>query len=103
MAQGHYMIDEDDASHSCHEHVPYNTILESKVIVDNNEKEEKEEQIEHKEKIEPPADTILSNDKEVSTEAHFFIIVRLETHYESKASNLQCLKEPSYVKILDKS
>jgi hypothetical protein len=112
MAQGNYMIDEDDASHYCHEHVLDTTILESKEIVDNNEEEEKEEQIEHtdqvehrehikhKEKIEPPADTGLSNDNEVSIEAHSFIIVPLETHRESKASILQCLKEPSYAKIL---
>jgi outer membrane biosynthesis protein TonB len=139
MAEGHYMIDEDDASHSCHEHVPDTTILESKEIVDNNEEEEKEEQIvdnieeqeekdeqiqhieeqeekeeqiehrdqieqeeqvEHKEKIEPPADTSLSNEKEVSTEAYSFIIAPLETHHESKALILQCLKESSYAKIL---
>lgn len=41
----------------------------------------------------------MSNDKEVSTEAHSFIILPLETHHESKASILQCLKEPSYAKI----
>jgi hypothetical protein len=151
MAEGHYMIDEDDASHSCYEHVPDTTILESKEIVDNieeqeekdeqiqhikeqeekdeqiqhiEEQEDKEEQIEHreqiehieqiehrdqiehmekiehKEKIEPPADTSPSNDKEVSIEAHSFIIVPLETHHESKVLILQCLKEPSYAKIL---
>jgi hypothetical protein len=126
MDEGHYMIDEDDASHSCYEHVPDTTILESKEIVDNieeqeekdeqiqhiEEQEEKEEQIEHRdqieqeeqveheEKIEPPADTSPSNDKEVSTEAHSFIIIPLETHHESKASILQCLKELSYAKIL---
>jgi hypothetical protein len=112
MAYGHYMIDEDDASHSCHEHVPETIILESKEIVDNNEEEGKEEQVEHidqvehkeqvehKKKIEPPANTSLSNDKEVSTKAHSFIIVPLETHHESKASILQCLKELSYAKIL---
>jgi hypothetical protein len=107
------MIDEDDASHSCHEHVPNTTILESKEIVDNNEEEEKEEQVEHKEeqiehkeqvehkeKIKPPADTSLSNDKEASTEAHSFIIVPLETHHKSKASILHCIKKPSYAKIL---
>jgi hypothetical protein len=33
------MIDEDDASHPYHEHVPNTTILESKEIVDNNEEE----------------------------------------------------------------
>jgi hypothetical protein len=117
MAERHYMIDDDDASHSCHENVPDTIILESNEIdnneeegkeeqIDNNEEEEKEEQIEHmekiehKEKIEPPADTSLSNDKEVSTEAHSFIIVPLETHHESKVLILQCLKEPSYAKIL---
>jgi hypothetical protein len=84
MAQGHYMIDEDDTSNSCHEHVPNTTILYSEEIVDDNEEVEKDEQIEHKEqvehkeKIEPPTHTSLSNDKEVSTEAHSFIIVPLE-------------------------
>jgi hypothetical protein len=33
------MNDEDDASHSYHEHVPDTTILESNKIVDNNEEE----------------------------------------------------------------
>jgi len=149
MAEGHYKIDEDDASHSCHENIPDTIILESNEI-DNNEEEgkdeqiehigeegkeeqnghkkeqieqmdqiehieeqeekeeqiehrdqiEQEEQVEHKEKIEPPVDTSLSNDKEVSTEAHSFIIVPLETHHESKALFLQCLKELSYAKIL---
>jgi len=111
-AQDHYMIDEDDATHSCHDHIHGTTITESKEILDNNEEEKeeqaehKEEQIkqveqdEHKEKIEPPTDTSLSNGKEVSTEAHSFIIVPFETHHESKASILQCLKEPSYAKIL---
>jgi hypothetical protein len=89
MAQGHYMIDEQNASHSCHEHVLDTTIVKSEEIVDDN-----------KEKIEPPADTSLSNDKEVSTETHSFIIVHLETHHESKASILLYLKEPSYAKIL---
>jgi hypothetical protein len=106
MAQGHYMIDKDDASHSCHDHVPDTTILESKEIVDNNKEEEKDEQIEHreqvehKEKIKPLVDRSLSNDKEMSIEAHSFIIVPLKTHHESKTSILQCLKEPSYAKIL---
>jgi len=43
MAQGHYMIDEDDTSNSCHEHVPNTTILESEEIVDDNVEEEKKE------------------------------------------------------------
>lgn len=48
MAEGHYKIDEDDASHSCHENIPDTIILESNEI-DNNEEEGKEEQIEHNE------------------------------------------------------
>lgn len=119
MAQGHYMIDEDDASHSCHEHVPDTTILESEDIVDNNEEEEKDDQVEHiekqvehidqiehieqvkqREKIELLADTSLSDDKEVSAEPHSFIIVPFETHHESKALILQYLREPSYATIL---
>jgi len=64
------------------------------VIVDNNEEEEKDKQIEHTEPIESPTNTSVSNDKEVSVEAHSFIIIPLETHHEPKASVLQCLKEP---------
>jgi hypothetical protein len=65
--------------------------------VDANEEEGKEEQvkheedqvehldqIEHIEPVEPPAYTSFSNDKEVSTEALFFIIVPLETHMNPK-------------------
>lgn len=48
MAEGHYMIDEDNASHSCHENVPDTIILKSNEI-DNNEEEGKDEQIGHKE------------------------------------------------------
>jgi hypothetical protein len=51
MAEGHYKIDEDEASHSCHENVPDTIILESNEI-DNNEEEGKEEQIEHNEEEE---------------------------------------------------
>jgi hypothetical protein len=36
----------------------------------------------------------------VSTEALAYIIIPLEKHQESKASSLECLKNPSYVKIL---
>jgi hypothetical protein len=72
----HYtsMINEDDASNSCHKHVPATTILESEEIMDDNEEEEKEEHIEHIEQVEHtklvelPVDTSLSNDKEVSTD-----------------------------------
>jgi hypothetical protein len=36
----------------------------------------------------------------VSTEALAYIVIPLEKHQESKASSLECLKNPSYVKIL---
>jgi hypothetical protein len=48
--------------------------------------------------FEPSADTSLSNEKEVSTEAPSFIIIPLETHHEPKALVIQFLKEPSYAK-----
>jgi hypothetical protein len=51
------------------------------------------------EQIEPPPISNWSNDKEVSTEAHSFITIPLETQYEPQASSFQCLKEPSYVEI----
>jgi hypothetical protein len=97
MAKGNYMIDEDESSNSCHEHVPATTILESDEIVDNNEEEEKEK---HLEQIELPSTPNLSNDKEMSTEAHFFITNPFETLNEPQASILQCLKEPSYDKLV---
>jgi hypothetical protein len=106
MASGHYMIVDDDASNSCHELFIATIILESEEIVDNNENKEKDEQVghieqvQHTEPVEPPVDSSLSNDKEVSIEAHSFIIVPLETHHEPKASVLQVLKEQSYAKIL---
>jgi hypothetical protein len=71
MAQGHYMIDEDDASHSDHEHAPAITILESEETVDSIGGEGREE---HLEPIAPPPNPNTSNDKEMSTEAHSFII-----------------------------
>jgi hypothetical protein len=96
MAAGHYMIDEDDASHSCHEHVPTITMFENKEVVDNNE-EDKEEHLEH---IATPPNPNTSNDKEMSTEAQSFITIPLETFHELQASILQCLKEPSYARIV---
>ena len=56
-------------------------------------RKEKEEQVEQ---IEPSPTPNLSNDMEVSTEAPSFIIVPFETHHETHASILQCLKEPSH-------
>jgi len=102
MARRHCMIDEDESSNSCHEHVPATTILDSEKIVDNNEEEEKEqlESVEHLERIEPPSTPNLSNDKEMSTEAHSFITIHFETLHEPQALVLQCLKEPSYNKFV---
>ena len=66
-------------------------------IVDNHEEEEKELQVEH---IEPPTISNLSNNKEMSTEAHSFITIPLETFHEPQASLIQCLKELFYAKTL---
>jgi hypothetical protein len=96
MVAGHYMIDEDDASHSCHEHVPTITMFENEEIVDSNE-EEKEE---HLEQAAPPPNPNTSNNKEMSTEAQSFITIPLETFHELQASILKCLKEPSYAKTV---
>jgi hypothetical protein len=52
---------------------------------------------ESQEQIEPPPISNWSNDKEVSTEAHSFLTIPLETQHESQASSFQCLEEPSYV------
>jgi hypothetical protein len=97
MAERHYMIDEDDASYSCHEHVPTITMFKNEEIVDSNEEKEKEEHLEH---IAPLPNPNTSNDKEMSTEAHSFITIPLETFHEPQASILKCLKEPSYAKTV---
>jgi hypothetical protein len=88
MATGHYMIDEN---------VPAITIFESEEIVDSNEEEEEEEHLEH---TAPPSNPKSSNDKKMSTEAHSFIIIPLETFHEPQVSILKCLKEPSYAKTV---
>jgi hypothetical protein len=54
---------------------------------------------ENQEQIEAPPILNWSNDKEVSTKAHSFITIPLETQYEPQASFFQCLEEPSYVEI----
>jgi hypothetical protein len=63
------------------------------IIIENNKVEEKEEQ------SEPPPILNLSNDKEVSTKAHSFVTIPLETHNETQVSFLQCLKVLSYAII----
>jgi hypothetical protein len=89
----HYMI---EANKSTHDHAQTTTILvsEEKVV---NKVEEKEEQ------IEPPQNSNLSNEKEVSIEAHSFIPIPLERHHEPQVSSFQCLEEPSYVEIFKES
>jgi DNA repair protein RadC len=97
MATGHYMIDEDDFSNFYHEHVPAITIFESEEIVDSNQEEEKEEHLEH---TAPRSNPKSSNDKKMSTEAHSFITIPLETFHEPQASIPKFLKEPSYAKTV---
>jgi hypothetical protein len=94
---GHYMIDEDDTSHSRHEHVPTITMFENEEIVDSNEEKEKEEHLEHTAPLPNPN---TSNDKEMSTESHSFITIHLDTFLEPQTSILKCLKEPSYAKTV---
>jgi hypothetical protein len=62
-----------------------------------NGEEEKEEQ------VEPPPILNWPNDKEVSTEAHSFVTIPLETYLEPQVSSLQCLEVPSYVEIFEDS
>jgi hypothetical protein len=78
------------------EHGQTTTILvsEEKAV---NEVEEKEEQ------IEPLPTPNLSNDKEVSIEAHSFVTIPLKTEHEPQASSFQCLQEPSCVEIFIES
>jgi hypothetical protein len=58
---------------------------------------------EKEEQIEPPPISILSNDKEVSTEAQFLVTIPLETQFEPQVLSFQCLEEPSYVEIFKDS
>jgi hypothetical protein len=99
MVRGQYMIDEDCPSDRHHEHVQTTTTLVSKERVDNHEDEEEEME----EKIEPPSILNWSNDKEVSTEAHSFVTIPLETYHSPQVLSFQCLEEPSYVAIFEDS
>jgi hypothetical protein len=95
------MIDEDCPSDPHHEHVQATTtfVSEERAGVDNHEEEEEEME----EQIEPPPILNWSYDKEVSTEAHFFVTIPLETYLEPQVSTFQYLKEPSYVEIFLKN
>ena len=86
----HYVT---EANKSAHENAQTTTILvsEKKVV---NKVEENEEQ------SEPPPIPNLSNDKEVSTEAHSFVKIPLDTYHETQVSFLQCLMALSYAVIL---
>ena len=89
----HYV---SEANKSAHEHTQTTTILvsEEKVVSKVEEKEER---------IEPLPISNWSNDKEVSTKAHSFITIPLETQHEPEASSFQCLEEPSNVEIFKNS
>jgi hypothetical protein len=55
---------------------------------------------EKKEQFEPPPILNWPNDKEVSTEAHSFVTIPLETQ---QIPSFQCLEESSYVEIFEDS
>jgi hypothetical protein len=97
MVIGQYLIDEDCPSDPHHENVQATTTLVSEERADDHEEEKEEEQVEQ---FETPPNPILSNDKEVSTEAHSFVTIPLETFHAPYVSPFQCLEEPSYLEIL---
>jgi hypothetical protein len=99
MARGQYMIDEDCPSDPHHEHVQATTTLVNEERADNHEEEEEEME----EQIEPSPILNWSNDKDVSTEAHSFVTIPLETYHSPQVSSFQCLKEPSYIAIFEDS
>jgi hypothetical protein len=72
----------------------------SSLAAKEEEKGEHLESVEHLEQIGPPSTPNLSNEKEISTEAHSFIIIPFETLHGPQASVLQCLKEPSFDKFV---
>jgi hypothetical protein len=77
------------------------SLVAKSLIIDNKEEEGKEEQVEHINQAKPLENPDLSNNKEVSIEAHSFFIVPLQTHHEPKALAPQCLEEPSYAEIFN--
>jgi hypothetical protein len=98
MVEGHYMIDDDDLTNLHHEHVQATATFESEEIVNGNEEEEKKEYLED---TAPLLNPHMSNDKEVSTEAHSFITIPRETFHEPQASVFQCLQKSSSAKSLN--
>jgi hypothetical protein len=87
------------ANKSTHEQAQITTIL----VSEEKAVDKEEEKDEHLEQIEPPPIPIFSNDKEVSTEAHSFITIPLETYLEPQVSSFQCLEVSSYVEIFEDS
>jgi hypothetical protein len=85
-----------EANKSAHKHAQSTTtvVSEERAV---NKVEEKEEQ------IEPPPISNFSSGKEVSTKAHSFVTIPLETQLESQVSSFQCLEESSYVEIFKDS
>jgi hypothetical protein len=57
-------------------------LITSSSATEEEKKDENLESVEHLEQIEPSLTQNLSNDKEVSTEAHSFITTPLETPHE---------------------
>jgi hypothetical protein len=82
-----------EANKFAHEHAQTTTILVSEEKAVNKVEENKEQ-------IEPPPIPNLSNEMEVSTEAHSFVTIPLETHHETQVSFLQCLMMLSYAIII---
>jgi hypothetical protein len=58
---------------------------------------------EKKEQFEPSPILNWPNDKEVSIEAHSFVIIPLETYHSHQVPSFQCFEEPSYVEIFKES
>jgi hypothetical protein len=85
-----------EANESAHKHAQITTILVSELKA-VNKVEEKEKQ------FEPPPNPNMPNDKEVSTEAHSFVTIPLETQLKPQVSSFQCLEEPFYVEIFKDS
>ena len=87
----HYVT---EVNKSAHENAQTTTILVSE------EKAVKKVE-ENQEQIEPPPTPNLSNAKEVSTEAHSFVTIPIETHHETQVSFCHCLMALTYAIIKD--
>jgi hypothetical protein len=72
----------------------------SSSVAHEEEKIEHLESIKHLEHTKPPPNPNVSNDKEVSIEAHSFITIPFETFHKPQASVLQCLQKPSSARSL---